>query len=200
MFNYILQKRGIESKAKIQTDGFRSGRTRTFGKMSYFCAALNTTYDKSPIGSADARYRAHPQVARTICRTGHHRHDRIVALQHGRQHLHRPRGRAAGHFGTGTDFPVDEPRRGIRFLGGRRCRNAHLDASRPTGLRDGAASVGQRTGSELNHRRSVRSDRFVFPRPHPLLLRGERRDDRLCPRIHVHHPRGAMSSPTCTWD
>gem|GEM_PF-2184398 len=32
MFNYILQKRGIESKAKIQTDGFRSGRTRTFGK------------------------------------------------------------------------------------------------------------------------------------------------------------------------
>lgn len=68
------------------------------------------------------------KFARSICRAGHYRDDRLVAVQHGGQHLYRARRGGAAISGAGLTFPADEPRGGVQFVGGCGRRDAGVDA------------------------------------------------------------------------
>ena len=107
----------------------------------------------------------------------------------------RDSGRAAGHFGAGADVPADEPRRGVRLAGGRGRGDADFDALRTARLRHGPACAGQRGGAQRHHRCGVRRRGAGIPRPDSLLLRRQRSDGRLRPRIHDHHPAGQCGDP-----
>ena len=86
----------------------------------------------------------------------------------------------AGHFGAGPDVPADEPRGGVRFVGGCGRRDAGVDAPGAAGLRNGPADSGECRGAQPDYRNLFRVADAGFSRSDSLLFRSQRCDDRLC--------------------
>ena len=163
--------------------------------VSRFPFPAASIYDLIEKQSRTAGNGTRRQAAEAVRPASHHSDVVVIALQHHRQHLHRPRRRSDGHQRAGHRHAADEPHGGLRVAGRRRSLLAHLHTS-GTGQQTACIpDTQQRHHAERGDRTHLHHAGAHLPRRHSLLLRRKRPDHPLRPRLHAHHPVGQRHNP-----
>ena len=130
-----------------------------------------------------------------VCPPSHRGHAGLIALQHGRLHLHRSGRGTNRHLRTGHHLPLHEPHGSLRSCHRRGLLHLPFRETGTERLPHGREYPRQYTHAQRLHGRYSVGDLSCVSRPHPPLLRCQRCHPALRPPIHGHHHGGQRRHP-----